>query len=995
MDMKEGLRSAKQERDLSEREFSKKRETDKLKTDDLKKWEKELQVLKRYRTCESELSRQRTRRHLLKLKYCLNQMDTCADKSEKKEELHKTKSAEFEANTTRVRSLEAEEVRLRRSEEAAVKAAEERKKNIRDLTAESKRAEGLAGRCSEAVSRMEAAATEAEAAVGTLNAQVAEMEEKAGSIGTEIARLRSERTAAEAGALGKHEKQFDEAVLAAHGATLALRRTRDELQLQLNKLEADAANRAEMTRELREKAGSRCAVVAALERRAAEMGSRIQGWEADLETLSARQQRHTSADNDFATERQRLEDELETLTTNLQRSKATEADLDRHRRSERLLSELREYVGSSTARSAAQPTTATATASAAAAAAAGGGEEGDTDATDAAAADAAKAANVGPRGFVHGYFRDLVRCRHRSFEVALGVALGMFANALVVDRYETGKLCVEYLQTRKLERRRFQCLDSMKRRAGGGNEAAQEERLRTLLKDIPGQHKLASDVVAYDAVYADAIHMALRKVVIAQDYPTAARIAYHERLRAEGTRVAVVTLDGIKIDKDGCIIKDATRARRIAAQTCAREVQELEGRVETVRGQLAAVVAKLETANAGPHHHLQHRSNADNQTDILRISEALAVEQAQLAQAKRSEKEKRAEGEETERLLRELEGRDGAADGEATSVREQLQEVEKRIAEAEQVAVEELGKRLRVKNLSNTMHEFKLRRRELEKEEARVAIEAARIETELEWGRGEVSDKVTALEAAREELRGRKEAEATEKRKLAQVSARLEKAKADANTDSAETTTGGGGRTKYAELRSDLERTKAAQTKLKKSLQQLQNQQNELTLESNRLDQELVDVLRTAHRDEDVTIPLQSGTLEDLERLIGGRNLSSQADNPLDIDFSALDSKEQTVSSMDELRRFEEDVFLELRKQEELIGQMNPNFNAEDRCEEARVADKVGGSVGRSVGASVGLCAGFYLPPLAGHCRSLEPRGDRSVVFGVCGVSVCLSGPNA
>lgn len=119
-----------------------------------------------------------------------------------------------------------------------------------------------------------------------------------------------------------------------------------------------------------------------------------------------------------------------------------------------------------------------------------------------------------------------------SYEKAIAVVISKFANAIVVDSFETGKQCLAYFKQARIEHVVFIPLDSIAVKPI-------DDGLRRLAR-------LAVDCCEFSHVVEKAVLFACGNTLVVDDQDAARHLAYTVRVNAK-----IVCLDGTVFHKGG------------------------------------------------------------------------------------------------------------------------------------------------------------------------------------------------------------------------------------------------------------------------------------------------------------------------------------------------------------------------------------------------------------------------------------------------------------
>mmetsp|Transcript_66287 Transcript_66287/g.138163 ORF Transcript_66287/g.138163 Transcript_66287/m.138163 type:complete len:1268 (-) Transcript_66287:281-4084(-) len=184
---------------------------------------------------------------------------------------------------------------------------------------------------------------------------------------------------------------------------------------------------------------------------------------------------------------------------------------------------------------------------------------------------------------VRGRVIDLCKVRQRQYELAVTVVMESNMDAVVVDKEETAKRCIEHLRDKKAPPMTFLPLDSI-------NAKPPDERLRM----IPGA-KLAVDIIDFDPAVEKAMWYATGNTVVVPTLEDAKRLAYSSQ--HSGLRCKVVSAaDACLISKSGAMTGgDTSQLTSKAQRWQANEIDKLTEKWQANSKDLQMVRANIET----------------------------------------------------------------------------------------------------------------------------------------------------------------------------------------------------------------------------------------------------------------------------------------------------------------------------------------------------------------------------------------------------------------
>lgn len=194
---------------------------------------------------------------------------------------------------------------------------------------------------------------------------------------------------------------------------------------------------------------------------------------------------------------------------------------------------------------------------------------------------------------VQGRLVDLCRPTQRRFNLAVTVAAGKDMDAIVVDTFQTGAECIQYLREQQVGTATFLPLDKIQ-----VPSAESTEHVRAVTEQ-DGRYRLAADVIACDESVKKAVLYAVGNTVVCDDLDCARELCFGQggrRRPDEQARVKAVTIGGAVISKGGTmtggVTKDDTNR---AGRWDEREMDKLREKKE----QLEAERAELDVVGSG------------------------------------------------------------------------------------------------------------------------------------------------------------------------------------------------------------------------------------------------------------------------------------------------------------------------------------------------------------------------------------------------------------
>lgn len=136
---------------------------------------------------------------------------------------------------------------------------------------------------------------------------------------------------------------------------------------------------------------------------------------------------------------------------------------------------------------------------------------------------------------VKGLVYDLCRPKQRKYETAIATVLGKHFNSIVVDNFQTGQDCINYMKEQRSGVSTFIPL-----------ETVSYQPVNNSLRGISDQVRLAVDTVEYDPSLEAAVHYVCGSAIVCDDLNVAKYVRW-----TKGVDVKAVTLDGAVIHKAG------------------------------------------------------------------------------------------------------------------------------------------------------------------------------------------------------------------------------------------------------------------------------------------------------------------------------------------------------------------------------------------------------------------------------------------------------------
>ena len=138
-------------------------------------------------------------------------------------------------------------------------------------------------------------------------------------------------------------------------------------------------------------------------------------------------------------------------------------------------------------------------------------------------------------GKVVGRVRELCKPKQKKYEAAMGIALGRYFDAVIVDTNKTANDCIGYLRDQRFGVLHFIPLDTI-----------QVKPVNPNLKGLHRGMRLAIDTIEYDSSMERAMLHACGNTMVCDTVEVARHLVYEKHVDA-----TAVSLDGTKINKNG------------------------------------------------------------------------------------------------------------------------------------------------------------------------------------------------------------------------------------------------------------------------------------------------------------------------------------------------------------------------------------------------------------------------------------------------------------
>jgi len=264
---------------------------------------------------------------------------------------------------------------------------------------------------------------------------------------------------------------------------------------------------------------------------------------------------------------------------------------------------------------------------------------------------------------VHGRVIELSKPNNRKHQTALNVALGGYADAIIVDTFDAGRKCVAYLRERMLEPMTFLPMDKLR-------VAPADQRLWAAASS-QNDIVMALKCLSFDSPYGKAFEFLLGDVVLADSLDAGRQFAFGE-LRRLNLGCRVVTLDGETISRDGnlSVSYDAGRG---GSRFDFRKLDESKRHLEDINRRLLEI-QKLEASEAGDANAMQAKVR-DLEARKFESEVALKQVRQELAHRQRELKETESDLEVSEPELSRVEKKEADLREEQRVIEESISQV--------------------------------------------------------------------------------------------------------------------------------------------------------------------------------------------------------------------------------------------------------------------------------------------------------------------------------
>mmetsp|Transcript_53576 Transcript_53576/g.127694 ORF Transcript_53576/g.127694 Transcript_53576/m.127694 type:complete len:1243 (+) Transcript_53576:107-3835(+) len=363
---------------------------------------------------------------------------------------------------------------------------------------------------------------------------------------------------------------------------------------------------------------------------------------------------------------------------------------------------------------------------------------------------------------VRGRVVDLCRPSQKRLHVAVNVALGKNADAVVVDTSETAHACVRFLKERMLEPMTFLPLQELRWQP-------MDARAQQLISEQP-RLRLALNCVTFDESVARAIEFLLGEVAIA-DTLTDGRQLVFERLRGLGARCKVVTIAGETIAKNGNLGVNSEVAREGATRFDVTELDSTRSRVAEIDARLQAI------------HSLEIRGGADMaamQDEIQRVELRSGESAAKFRRCTEQIQTKTSELQTAEKTLKSIQAQVSKMAAAETQATEELRKHEDSVGKATAGMFQQLSSAMGVEDVRKVHAEWQRAKEKADRESDVASRRLSNTRAELDMMEASLREtaariskqqSVPALQAELQELTAKEKKLSTD---VAAVTAKLQ-----------------------------------------------------------------------------------------------------------------------------------------------------------------------------------------------------------------------------
>ncbi len=372
---------------------------------------------------------------------------------------------------------------------------------------------------------------------------------------------------------------------------------------------------------------------------------------------------------------------------------------------------------------------------------------------------------------IHGVVADLIKTP-KEYETAIETALGGSIQNIVTDNENTAKYLIEFLKRNRFGRATFLPLTSMNRRQNFSAPQALKEE---------GVVGVASDLVECEPLYRGMASQLLGRTLVMDQIDHAIALArkYKYTLR-------MVTLEGELISPGGSMTGGAFKnSSNLLGRR--REIEELTGAVERIKGELAAMQQQMQKSRSERNRLREQRSavNEEIQEQSLKRNTAqvnLSQESARGGEIQKDYERAQREGAEIEGQIREIQSNRSRITEEMEASQQREKELEQQIA-SDQEALEKL--RVDEETCSSAVSELQIavaglaqkrdfakeNIRRLDEELSRFAEEKEEIQKSLKRGAQEIAEKEEKIASVRASIAEAEQQAQHEEERLKEFSA--------------------------------------------------------------------------------------------------------------------------------------------------------------------------------------------------------------------------------
>jgi structural maintenance of chromosome 1 len=218
---------------------------------------------------------------------------------------------------------------------------------------------------------------------------------------------------------------------------------------------------------------------------------------------------------------------------------------------------------------------------------------------------------------VYGRYSDVCRPKMKKYETAVSTLLGWQMDAIIVDKEETAKACIQYLKEQKIGQFNFVPLDTI--------------TIKAVNQNLKGMHpgmRLGIDCIDYEPHLERAMAAACGNSIICDDLKIAKYLCYEKRVDAKA-----VTLDGTVIAKGGTMTGGRLGSDKNSQRWNDSAVDNLNRVIEKQKAQLAAL-PKLDRRSQEEENLQVDLADLDNR--IRRIQDELKTFDRNIADKKKT-----------------------------------------------------------------------------------------------------------------------------------------------------------------------------------------------------------------------------------------------------------------------------------------------------------------------------------------------------------------------